>query len=56
MEILMILLEIFDKVSCSVALVLGIYLVPYSIYNSLSFIINKISLYINNLKSASKGE
>lgn len=56
MEILMILLDIFDKVSCSVALVLGICLVPYSIYNSLSFIINKICLYIHGLKIASKGE
>ena len=56
MEILMILLEIFDKVSCSVALVLGICLVPYSIYNSISFIINKIGLYINGLKNTSKGE
>lgn len=56
MEILMILLEIFDKVSCSVALVLGICLVPYSIYNSISFIINKIDLYINGLKRTSKGE
>lgn len=56
MEILMILLEIFDKVSCLVALVFGICLVPYSIYNSISFIINKIDLYINGLKNTSKGE
>ena len=45
MEILMILLEIFDKVSCSVALVFGICLVPYSIYNSISFIVSKFYLY-----------
>ena len=56
MGILMILLEIFDKVSCSVALVFGICFVPYSIYNSISFIINEISLYINGFKSTSKGE
>ena len=49
-------MEILDKVSCSVALVLGIFLVPYSIYNSISFIINKIGLYINSLKHTSKGE
>lgn len=56
MEMLMILLEIFDKVSYSVALAFGICLVPYSIYNSISFIINKIGLYINGLKSTGKGE
>lgn len=49
-------IEIFDKVSCSVALAFGICLVPYSIYNSISFIINKIGLYINGLKSTGKGE
>lgn len=56
MEILMILLEIFDKVSCSIAVIIGICLVPYSIYNSISFIINKICLYVKDFKNISKGE
>lgn len=51
MEILMILLEIFDKVSCSIALIFGICLVPYSIYNSISFIINKICLVVKDVKN-----
>lgn len=49
MEILMILLEIYG---CSVALVLGICFVPYSIYNSISFIINKICLFLKDFKDA----
>lgn len=38
-------IEIFDKIVCTIALLFGIYIVPYSIYNSISFIVSKFYLY-----------
>lgn len=42
MGILMILLELFDIITCSLALCLGIIIVPYSICNCVLFVINKM--------------
>lgn len=42
MKILMILLELCDIITCSLALCLGIIIIPYSIYNCVLFVINKM--------------
>lgn len=45
MEILVLLLEIFDKVTCFAALCFGIFIIPYSIYNAIIYIITKIKYW-----------
>lgn len=59
MEILMILLKLFDIITCSLALCLGIIIVPYSIYNCVLFVINKMRCLFkindNNIRNTSNG-
>lgn len=51
MEVLIFLLEIFDKITCLLALCFGIFIIPYSLYNAIMYIVVKIkywrSLYEN---------
>ena len=47
-------IEIFDKIVCTIALLFGIYIVPYSIYNLVSFVINKIGWFVSNPKDVKK--
>ncbi len=36
------LLELFDSITCMMALCIGIFIVPYSIYNGIMYLYNKI--------------
>lgn len=45
MEILVLLLEIFDKFTCFLALCFSIFIIPYSIYNAIAYIIIKIKYW-----------
>lgn len=45
MEIIVMLLEIFDVITYILALCFGIFIVPYSIYNGSCYIINKIKYW-----------
>lgn len=47
MEVLIFLLEIFDKITCLAALCFGIFIIPYSLYNAIMYIIVKIKYWRN---------
>lgn len=45
MEVLVFLLEIFDKITYLVALCFGIFIIPYSLYNAIMYIVVKIKYW-----------
>lgn len=45
MEIIIMLLEIFDIITYTFALCFGIFIVPYSTYNGACYIMNKIKYW-----------
>lgn len=51
MEVLIFLLEIFDKITCLVALCFGIFIIPYSLYNAIMYIIVKIKYWRNSYEN-----
>lgn len=51
MEVLIFLLEIFDKITCLAALCFGIFIIPYSLYNAIMYIIIKIKYWRNSCEN-----
>lgn len=51
MEVLIFLLEIFDKITCLAALYFGIFIIPYSLYNAIMYIIIKIKYWRNSYEN-----
>nr|DAI44946.1 MAG TPA: hypothetical protein [Caudoviricetes sp.] len=51
MEVLIFLLEIFDKITCLAALCFGIFIIPYSLYNAIMYIIIKIKYWRNSYEN-----
>jgi hypothetical protein len=51
MEVLIFLLEIFDKITCLAALCFGIFIIPYSLYNAIMYIIVKIKYWRNSYEN-----
>ena len=44
MEVFMIFLEIISSITCCFALCFGIFIIPYEIYNCMSYMFSKIKL------------
>jgi hypothetical protein len=51
MEVLIFLLEIFDKITCLAVLCFGIFIIPYSLYNAIMYIIIKIKYWRNSYEN-----
>lgn len=51
MEVLIFLLEIFDKITCLAALCFGVFIIPYSLYNAIMYIIIKIKYWRNSYEN-----
>lgn len=51
MEVLIFLLEIFDKITCLAALCFGMFIIPYSLYNAIMYIIVKIKYWRNSYEN-----